>query len=326
MSETRTEDAGADTVTGTMLDGLLFMGTSRDELLARSGTPPPVLYHYTVIEPALSIIQTNELWATNAVFMNDESEIRYAADILRRVSEDVVNDPEFISVDQGNLSRAMLPVHRVLANLHSYIEVYVSCFSSEQDQLSQWRAYGQSGGLSIGFDASQLKRIMADHPGILALVQISYNETEHSQRIYSLVKAWILMYLESLERDVRTKPHVDAMFFAQSFAWHAISMKNSAFGEEKEWRLVWVRPRLPHTLPDEPFEINFRVANDMAVPHIRFLPRDAEGTVVRLPIVSVRVGPHKYPDLAASGVWHLVTSEGLADSIYIDYSRTPLRT
>lgn len=326
MSEIRAEDAGPETVTGTMQDGLLFMESSRDALLARSDSPPPVLYHYTVTKPALSIIETNELWATNAVFMNDESEIRYAADILRRVSEDVVNDPEFISVDQENLSQALTPIHRVLANLHSFIEAYVSCFSSEQDQLSQWRAYGQSGGLSIGFDTSQLKTIIADQPGILALVQISYSETEHSQRIYSLVKEWMLMYLESLKGDVRTMPHVEAMLFAQSFAWHAISMKNSAFGEEREWRLVWVRPRLPQTLPDEPFTINFRVANDMAVPHIRFLPRDAKGNVVRLPIVSVLVGPHKYPDLAASGMWHLVTSKGMAGSIHIDYSRTPLRT
>jgi hypothetical protein len=309
-----------------MQDGLVFMSSSRDALLALSGTPPALLYHYTVSEPAVSIIETGELWATNAVFMNDESEIRYAADIVRRVLEEVVNDPGFISANEEGVARALEPVRRVLANLHSYVEVYVSCFSSEQDQLSQWRAYGPSGGLSIGFDAGELKGIRADYPGALALVQINYVEAEHIERIYGLVKSWILMYLEALGRDVRTKPHVEAMLFAQSFAWNAIAIKNGAFAEEKEWRLVWVRPRLPETLPDELFEIDFRAANGMAVPYVRFAPRDVEGSAVRLPIVSIRVGPHRYPDLAASGMWHLVARLGQSKLIHVDYSLTPLRT
>ena len=325
MSDTEVDVAGADTVTATMQDGLLFMSSSRDGLLALSSAPPPILYHYTSTEPAVNIIESNELWATNAVFMNDESEIRYAADILRRALDEAINDPEFVSVNRESVSRAVEPVQRVLANLHSYVEAYVSCFSSEQDQLSQWRSYGQSGGLSIGFDTDELKGVMADHHGSLALVQITYNDAEHSKRIYGLVKAWILMYLESLERDARTKPHVEAMLFAQSFAWHAISVKNAAFSEEREWRLVWVRPRLPQTLPDEAFEINFRIANRMAVPYVRFAPLDSDGNAVRLPIVAARVGPHKYPDLAASGLWHLVASQGLSNAIHVDFSRTPLR-
>jgi len=325
MSDSVDDVAGAQTITATMQDGLLFMSSSRDALLTLSGTPPAFLYHYTMTEPAVSIIKTGELWATNAVFMNDESEIRYAADIVRRVLDEVAKDPEFISANEESVALALEPVRRVLANLHSYVEIYVSCFSSEQDQLSQWRAYGLSGGLSIGFDTSGLKEIRADHPGVLALVQISYVEAEHLKRIYGLVKSWILMYLEALERDVRTKPHVEAMLFAQSFAWNAISVKNGAFAEEKEWRLVWVRPRLPETLPDEVFEIDFRAANKMAVPYVRFSSRDVEGNAVRLPIVSIRVGPHRYPDLAASGMWHLVARHGLSKLIHVDYSLTPLR-
>ena len=326
MSDSVDDAAGAHTVTATMQDGLLFMSSSRAALLALNGTPPAFLYHYTVTEPAVSIIETGELWATNAVFMNDESEIRYAADIVRRLLDEVENDPEFITANKESIVRALEPVRRVLANLHSYVEVYVSCFSSEQDQLSQWRSYGLSGGLSIGFETSELEEIRADQPGVLRLVQINYVEADHLKRIYGLVKSWILMYLEALERDVRTKPHVEAMLFAQSFAWNAISVKNGAFAEEKEWRLVWVRPRLPETLPDEVFEIDFRVADKMAVPYVRFAPRDAEGGGARLPIVSIRIGPHRYPDLAASGMWHLVARHGQSQLIHVDYSLTPLRT
>ncbi len=320
------ESGDVNAVTTTMIDGLAFMRSSRDNLLALNDVPPRFLYHYSVTEPVVSILEKNELWATNAVFMNDESEIRYAANTLRQILKDVANDPEFISVDVENLSRALTPLERVLANLHSYVEVFVACFSSEQDQLSQWRAYGQSGGLSIGFDSSGLRKLIDDQPGNLALVQVSYDDTENSRRIYALVKSWLAMYLESLHKDARTKPHVEAMLFAQSFALHAISIKDNAFAEEKEWRLVWVRPRFPHTLPEEPFEINFRVANGMAVPYIRLQSHDSEGNAVRLPIVSVRVGPHKYPDLAASGIWHLIEREGLSQFIVIDFSRTPLRT
>ncbi len=309
-----------------MLDGLAFMSKSRDELLDLDAEPPDRLFHYTSTDSVVSILESNELWATNAVFMNDESEIRYAAEILRRTLPEARNDPEFISIETDRLEKAVFPIERVLSHLHSYIEVFVSCFSSEQDQLSQWRAYGKSGGLSIGFDAVKFNELISGQPGKLALVQVSYSATEHTRRIYGLVKSWLSMYLEAFENDARTKPHVESTLFAQSFAWHAISMKDEAFAEEKEWRLVWVRPRLPQTLPDEPFTVNFRVANHMAVPYIRFQPRNAEGKLVRLPIKSVRVGPHKYPDLAASGMWHLVERHGLSNEIIVDFSRTPLRS
>jgi hypothetical protein len=68
MSDTEVDVAGADTVTATMQDGLTLISSSRDGLLASSSAPPPTLFRYTSTEPAVNIIESNEPWATNAVF------------------------------------------------------------------------------------------------------------------------------------------------------------------------------------------------------------------------------------------------------------------
>src|SRR4051812_32286421 len=47
--------------------------------------PPSTLWHYADADAALSIIQRQELWATNALFMNDKSELRLIHDLFAEV-------------------------------------------------------------------------------------------------------------------------------------------------------------------------------------------------------------------------------------------------
>jgi hypothetical protein len=322
----RTAEAD-DLITATMEDGGHFLVQWRDSFVERHSGAPERVYHYTNSSSLIRILEDNEVWATNAVFLNDQNEIRHAAVILSRACDTVIGDEEFASEDPSQLLLATTAMRRVLNHLHDYIEAYVTCFCSEGDLLSQWRGYGEGDGLSIGFDSAELSRVAKATPGIVAgLVQVTYDEEQQYAELYELAKRWTRMFLSCLRRDSRTKPHVEAMLFAQCFAWLAATFKHPAFAEEKEWRLVYVRLRLPELLPEESFKLSLRSSKGMVVPFIRIMPCDEEKDPVRLPVKSVRVGPHRYPALAASGVWHLVTNLGLADEIKVDYSFTPLRT
>ena len=44
---------------------------------------PKKLFHYTNVEGVMGIVESKSLWASNAAFMSDPSEMRYAADLLR---------------------------------------------------------------------------------------------------------------------------------------------------------------------------------------------------------------------------------------------------
>lgn len=47
--------------------------------------PPSVLYHSTTAAGLLGILNSQRVWATNARFLNDPSEIRYALGIVSEI-------------------------------------------------------------------------------------------------------------------------------------------------------------------------------------------------------------------------------------------------
>jgi hypothetical protein len=172
------EEVNIDVPTATMIDGLYFMGAWRDEFLTEKGNPPEVLFHYTSTSSLIQILESNELWATNAVFMNDEKEISHAAAILKQASDDAISDPEFALSDPDQLLKAAAAVGTVLSRVHDYVEAYVTCFCTKRDLLSQWRGYGDGGGASIGISSAELCRIVEDAPFRMEVVQVTYDADE----------------------------------------------------------------------------------------------------------------------------------------------------
>ncbi len=281
---------------------------------------PENLYHYTGIDALVGIVSGKELWGTNAAFLNDETEITHAARLLQRV----LDNPE--DGDPGHSEYRDLAdglIHLVLHQLHNFIEVYVACFCAEPDLLSQWRGYGSTGGgYAIGFGTEKLVSLGGRS---LPLIRVVYDEVEQERQIRTLVNGWRIE-LEGVSLEERWPREIAAALFAQVFALLAISFKSKSFAEEQEWRLAYIRPRFPATLPDENFIVDSRPWNGMAVPFVRFTAGADHDPPIALPITSIRVGPHRYPTVAASGIWHLLTRHGLRDSVKIDYTEAPLRS
>ena len=68
------------------LDGLLTERTQdlRQELARHQAIPPDVLYHYTTAQGLIGITEAGRVWATDARYMNDSSEMVYTHELFRQ--------------------------------------------------------------------------------------------------------------------------------------------------------------------------------------------------------------------------------------------------
>ena len=103
------------------------------------------MYHYTTQAAFCSILQTKVLWASNALYLNDSSEMRHGIDVLN----DVVGD-RFAQFDPHDRA-GLISYWNELTAVQLTGPVYVTAFSGVRDDLSQWRAYGGEFGYCLAF-------------------------------------------------------------------------------------------------------------------------------------------------------------------------------
>ncbi|HEV7494344.1 hypothetical protein [Baekduia sp.] len=112
----------------------------------------PLLYHYTTLDGLTGITDTSSIWASDARYMNDASEMSYAAELIETVIAEVLAE-----VDDQPL-RSALPTRPGFGNAFNYAvpfgpRPFVACFCEAEDLLSQWRGYGgDDSGISLGID------------------------------------------------------------------------------------------------------------------------------------------------------------------------------
>ncbi|GGD41074.1 DUF2971 domain-containing protein [Sinisalibacter lacisalsi] len=147
----------------------------------------------------------------------------------------------------------------LLDALDSLIEMIDSlgfCLSEEPDLLSQWRGYADDGyGVSIGFSKAFLSKnvdaLGADMPGY-TLKKVGYGELhgegaletvfEHLEKARSdglFERIGLLNFpQEEHEKESLLKRRVAAKIPLLLLIGDLFAVKNPAFREEKEWRLV----------------------------------------------------------------------------------------
>src|SRR5258708_16380011 len=110
---------------------------------------PKALYHYTRGENLINIFENKQLWATHISCLNDMKEWLYGVEEVHRHVKDRLSEGHSQEVEP------------VLKRLDEYLSnpivelspAFVACFSEQEDDLSQWRAYsGGEGGYAIRFD------------------------------------------------------------------------------------------------------------------------------------------------------------------------------
>ncbi len=293
-------------------DAQAFMGKWTEERIKAIPTLPPLLYHYTTAQPLLSIFETRQLWATNAVYTNDQTEILHSIFQLRGVIEkDLKNRQSDPAID------SMLTV---VEEFYTIVEAYLVCFCADGDLLSQWRAYGQQGGYAIGFDPEVLNHLPL--AGRALLLPVVYDHAQQDALVHDLVSRWRKLFTDIPPTDDNHQVRrLGAFVFAQCFALLAIAFKSVAFSEEKEWRLVCLRQRV---VDDAGPELRFRARDSLITPYLAIGAEDP--TTARLPVRRIVMGPTRYPQVAGFGLLRLLKKLGYDESaVAIDPSTVPLR-
>lgn len=155
------------------------------------------LFHYTSAGGFKGILETQCIYATDSAFLNDLSEITYAADKVARHLEKRIAERDESPPPEGsewwqrlNLMReAVVALDNIEnSNAAEYARTgsglsiydgatYVACFTNEPDQLSQWRGYGGR-GYAIGFTKEGLNKLEIDGENTPAgeVVKVGYGD------------------------------------------------------------------------------------------------------------------------------------------------------
>jgi hypothetical protein len=193
------------------------------------------------------------------------------------------------------------------------VHLGVFSLSEEPDLLSQWRGYAPN-GFSIGFSQRRLDEI-AKAAGY-TLASCVYENREQRRRLRETLMESVALY----DREIAGgTPKDDALEKAGhtllvSTVRLAPLLKNPAFAEEKEWRLISGIRRA------DSGEWQIRVKGTHFVPYLVLELGKPETT----PIAQIIVGPNPQSDIAYLGVHQFRHSYKIG--VTVKKSRTPYRS
>jgi len=290
--------------------------------------PPPitVLYHYTSAEGLRGIIENNELWATSAYYLNDSAEMFYGYNVLREVLDQWLkeNTRTEDSITLG-LARQLRSSFEDLFEKRLLKPIYIACFCEKDNLLSQWRAYGQSGGYSIGFRVFPKIGIFGERltpePNIYTCqwTQVEYDRTKQlaicREILYPIFAILDQPKVAHAMREVTEHPIVGYQKLLTStmdiLLEEIVRFKSEAFKVEQEWRAVVRQREFMKQGTDDggktPVPVCFRTSRGMIVPYVRLIPCQPNK---KLPITCLRSGPTLDKTMAGVSISMLLAKNG----------------
>lgn len=285
--------------------------------------PPSLIYHYTSSAALISIVTNNELWLSEATYLNDRHEI----ELGRRLACDVVKSR--IAVEPSSDVRTMLELSLSYFDSRTDPQVYVACFSFDGDDLTQWRAYGGSDvPIAIELEHSPL---MFGYTSEGMLDRVMYDAADHLWIFDQLLTAYADAYRDDVRDPIPVKrggPPLtideESRIVAGSLyhaLWHYIvTCKDPAFASEREVRFIYTAHDYSQDessrswYPEHPtprFRERFgRVIPYLTSSNLEFANMDRVRKAERLPIRSVRIGPSAEPALIQRGIRRLLDTHG----------------
>lgn len=284
-------------------------------------TPPPkTMFHYTSSAALISIVQNNEIWLSDATFLNDRVEIEHGRGIALQCFQGAV-------LWEGSAeARAMIKAALDLFETKPNPIVYVACFSWEADDLAQWRGYGEGDApIAIEFEHGPQ---MFGYTSEGLLHEVRYDLEAQSWTFNKVLRTYWDTYVEDV-RDPRPSPRATPIPIEEERAicasklyhdlWrYIVASKYPAFQSEQEVRFTYIAHDFSkdgHDWYAEHPTPKFRENRGRVIPYLssngldfQNMPRVSD--VPLLPIRSVRIGPVEDQPLIERGVRRLLDTHG----------------
>jgi hypothetical protein len=216
------------------------------------------------------------LWATSSLHMNDSEEFVRGRDVVRS---------EIDTLPPGKIKTQM----KLALKDSDALEVYCACFSAVDDDLSQWRGYGDNGsGICLAFD---LQELLQDLDGVGYWVVYGKTGDDDDQRA---VASGLVSYLHgAISAALPPGPVPPAVYreireqLTEIWPTICLGFKHSDFASEKEFRIVYSEAVGRTISPSfRPFPV---------VPFVKLRMRSGG----QIPLRQVRLGP------AISSKWNV---------------------
>ena len=254
---------------------------------------PDTLFHYTSVGGLHGITSNGAIWATNLRFLNDAKELRHALTRIRSLFRGAA--PEWSSPRLEPLRRGI--EEYLGADIQR--DAYVVSFSGDGNRLSQWRGYcPKGGGYAIGFNARELVHGAAASSHFMASPCL-YEKREQDAILRGILETTRAEFEKWTALGGVPRPEAVDHFLVHGLAVpltvFAPLMKNRAFAEEDEWRLVSAVVR-----PGDP-KIGYRTSNSILIPHYVL---DLKWGVQPGTVDVGRIGPMQHNRLAREALEH----------------------
>ena len=178
----------------------------------------PVVYHYTSLDAARTIVENGTFRMSEHTALNDSSEFSYARDRLIRAMHDrqVYTD-----------LTTRLFIGSALQDLETNTGLMIGSLTPRRDDLGQWRSYaGNGAGCVLGIDA----RYLEQDAGV-AIRTVVYD--------HDLVDRMIQLGLQIVQEQYEAAPedHDTLKDHARRLCVDCFSMKHPGFSDEREVRV-----------------------------------------------------------------------------------------
>jgi hypothetical protein len=211
---------------------------------------PLFLAHYTSLDVLEKIVQNEELWFSNPLFMNDHEEVLFVLNRGISIIRNLHNNKKFIEAVRGDEN-----CRKIVRYFNSYVsdfenrylfDVYIFCLSEydidrqPDGRLSMWRGYGADGhGAALVFKTDFIT-VSPESPFLIGKVQYATAE-ERNQWIENTISECA----EVATRYDATKDVIRELSYHMFYLLllYSLTSKHPGFAEEQEWRVVYLPDR-----------------------------------------------------------------------------------
>lgn len=196
---------------------------------------PGCLYHYTSAAGMLGILESGKLRAHNIDHLNDKAEIRYAVSVMRARTERL-----YALEPIEPLAGLLAQIARQLDSVDTS-HVFIASFSAENNDTSLWRLYSDR---EKGFSFCIPTYKVENWGGFLMKCQ--YDPPVLDTFCAGALKTVRTCFIDDLKAGLSPDPAQYAAEFLYNISYFAPMFKPQVWADEKEWRLLFIRPPAEH--------------------------------------------------------------------------------